>query len=453
MLSGLLGFLVAILVLVSVHEYGHFIVGRFFGVRVLRFSVGFGRPIWSMTSSKGTEFCIASIPLGGYVKFLDTREIDSLEQQQSLTEKDKKEAFDLQAVHKRIAIVFAGPLINFLLAILLFTMVSYGKDSVLLPVINAPQESSVVHQAGLREGDKITQLGEQKIEIWNDVFLGLIERSLHKSEVQISYTDIEGHSKISTLSLDKAMSSEKFSWKNYGLLPWQPKLAPVIEKLRKGNGVDNSTLRENDLILSIADKSVQSWQDLVFEVQRLPNQKVSMRVLRDGAEQLLEVGIGSRIINKQVLGFLGAQVKVSKGAWSDVVMEVDRGFIEAFYEGINKTAKVMNLITVSVFNMITGGVGFENLGGPITIAKQAGNSAELGLSSFLVFLAFLSISLGVLNLLPIPLLDGGHIVLYTWEWITGKVPSDKTQMLFQRIGFSIVIALTVIALLNDLLRL
>ena len=456
MISGILGFLVVILILVSVHEYGHYIVARWCGVRVLRFSIGFGKVLLSKRASNGTEFCIASIPLGGYVKFLDTREINSVEALQNLTEEEKASAFDLQNVWKRIAIVFAGPLINLLLALVLFSCMSYGSQTVVLPVLGAIKETTTVYQLGMREGDKITQINGEKVTGWNDLYLNLVKNSMHQQTAEVSYLNTDGVHVDVTLPLDVSMagSGEEFSWESYGLQPWQPPIMPIIAQLRQGNGVDNSALKEQDLIIAINDKEVDTWQQLVDEVKVLPNEKVWLQVQRVGAIQDVEVKLGSRIVDGQVIGFLGVQVALPpQEAWSDATIEVNRGVLEAIGAGFNKTLQVMNLIVSSIIGMVTGGLGLDSLGGPITIAKHAGQSAQLGLSAFVTFLAFLSISLGILNLLPIPLLDGGHLVLYFWEVITGKTPSDQLQLLFQRVGFSIVIALTLVAIFNDLLRL
>lgn len=452
-MSGVLGFLIAIIILVSVHEYGHFIVARWCGVRVLRFSVGFGKPFFSRYDARGTEFCLAPIPLGGYVKFLDTREISDPVELQKLSDDDKRQAFDLQNVYKRIAIVFAGPLINFLLAFVLFSAVSFGEKTVLLPIIGDVDERSLVAQAGMQKGDQITEINQQPIETWNDIYISLIQQAIVDEMVPVKLNR-QGQELLTQLPLSKEMISQDFSWQSYGLTPWQPEILPIIEKVTQQHGVQNTALQAGDLISAIDQVPTYNWQVLVQEIKAKPNQRVMLAVQRQGNREEVEVTLGSRIIDGQVVGFLGVQVALPKTeAWAGVMTTVNQGVFSAVAQGYERTLQVANLIITSVIGMFTGGVGLDNLGGPITIAKQAGQSAQIGISAFVVFLAFLSMSLGILNLLPIPLLDGGHIVLFLWEAISGKAPSDQWQFIFQRVGFSIVIALTVIALLNDIFRL
>lgn len=449
----LLSFLLAVLILVTVHEYGHFIVARWCGVRVLRFSIGFGKPFLRYVDAQGTEFCLAPIPLGGYVKFLDTREMDSAEALAGLTEHDRATAFDLQNVCKRIAIVAAGPLINFLLAFVLLSALSYGEKTIVLPVVGDMSEDSVVYSSGMRKGDQIVQINHKAVKTWSDVYLFLLQEAMTESAVQVKFMDAQGMQVEGTLSLDSSMVGEQFSWQRYGLVPWQPKIPPVVGKVIEQNGVDNAMLMEKDYIVSIDQKSIESWQALVNEIKQKPNQNVSLSVLREGDIQSLEVTLGSRIVEGQVVGFLGVQVALpSPELWSRVHKKVENTTIDALGEGWQHTVKMIRLIVGSVVGMISGNLGLNHLGGPITIAQKASESVQMGVATFMMFLAFLSVSLGVLNLLPIPLLDGGHIALYVWEAISGKVPSEQLQLVFQRIGFGIVITLTLVALLNDFLR-
>jgi regulator of sigma E protease len=442
------GTLIALGVLVTFHEYGHFWVARRCGVKVLRFSVGFGTPLLRWHDRQGTEFVIAAIPLGGYVKMLDEREGD-------VPAELSEQSFNRKSVKQRIAIVAAGPLANFMLALLFFWAVAMLGSQQVRPVIGAVQVDSLAERAGLREGQEIIAVNGQLTQGWSAVNLELIRRLGESGTLQINVRE-PGSTADSTrhIQLDNWLrgADEPDPISSLGIRPWRPAIAPVLAQLDPKGPAAAAGLLAGDRLLAINDQSLEAWQQLVDVVRDLPGQSVTLQLERQGQRLEKVLILAARGEGEARTGYLGAGVQGV--AWPpEMLREVRFGPLEAVVEGARRTWSMTLLTLDSLKKMLFGELSVKNLSGPITIAKVAGASAESGLGDFLTFLAYLSISLGVLNLLPIPVLDGGHLLYYLVEWVRGRPLSERVQGWGMQIGISLIVGVMLLALVNDLGRL
>ncbi|BBP66792.1 MULTISPECIES: sigma E protease regulator RseP [Pseudomonas] len=444
----IVGTLVALGVLVTFHEFGHFWVARRCGVKVLRFSVGFGMPLLRWHDKQGTEFVVAAIPLGGYVKMLDEREgevpADQLDQ-----------SFNRKSVRQRIAIVAAGPIANFLLAMVFFwALAMLGSDQV-RPVIGSVEAGSVAARAGLGAGQEIVAIDGEPTSGWAAVNLQLVRRLGESGSLQLRVRE-QGSTVDSPreLVLDNWLkgADEPDPIRSLGIRPWRPALPPVLAELDPKGPAQAAGLKTGDRLLALDGQSVSDWQQVVDSVRVRPDTKIVLRVERDGAPIDVPVTLGARGESKAQTGYLGAGVKAVD--WPpEMIREVSFGPVAAIGEGARRTWTMSVLTLDSLKKMLFGELSVKNLSGPITIAKVAGASAQSGVADFLNFLAYLSISLGVLNLLPIPVLDGGHLLFYLIEWARGRPLSDRVQGWGIQIGISLVVGVMLLALVNDLGRL
>ena len=444
----IVGTLVALGVLVTFHEFGHFWVARRCGVKVLRFSVGFGTPLLRWKDRQGTEYVVAAIPLGGYVKMLDEREgevpADQLDQ-----------SFNRKTVRQRIAIVAAGPIANFLLAFLFFWMLAMLGSQQVRPVIGNVEAGSIAAAAGLASGDEIVSVDGEATSGWSAVNLQLVRRLGETGTVQLLVRD--AGSSIDTaknLKIDQWLkgSDEPDPIRSLGIRPWRPALAPILAELDPKGPAQSSGLKPGDRLLSLDAEPLNDWQQVVDTVRVHADTRIVLRVERDGAQIDVPVTLATHGEGKAAVGYLGAGVKPVD--WpADMVREVRYGPVDAVGEGVRRTWTMSVLTLDSLKKMLFGELSVKNLSGPITIAKVAGASAQSGMGDFLNFLAYLSISLGVLNLLPIPVLDGGHLLFYLIEWARGRPVSDRVQGWGIQIGISLVVGVMLLALINDLGRL
>ena len=444
----IVGTLVALGVLVTFHEYGHFWVARRCGVKVLRFSVGFGTPLVRWHDRQGTEFVIAAIPLGGYVKMLDEREGDV---PAALAE----QSFNRKPVGQRIAIVAAGPAANFALALVFFWFVAMLGSQQVRPVIGAVEAGSLAQVAGLRVGEEIVSINGKATTGWSAVNLQLVRRLGESGELMIATRHPDGGADTQhRVELDNWLrgANEPDPIASLGIRPWRPSLEPVLAEFDPEGPAQAAGLRLGDRLLALNEQPLVDWQDLVDRVRALPGQSVSLSLERDGQRLDVPVTLASRGEGDALSGYLGAGV--ASAQWpADMLREVSYGPLEAVGEGASRTWTMSVLTLDSLKKMLFGELSVKNLSGPITIAKVAGASAESGLGDFLNFLAYLSISLGVLNLLPIPVLDGGHLLYYLVEWVRGRPLSERVQGWGMQIGISLVIGVMLLALVNDLGRL
>ncbi|WP_298187861.1 sigma E protease regulator RseP [uncultured Pseudomonas sp.] len=444
----LVGTLVALGVLVTIHEYGHFWVARRCGVKVLRFSVGFGSPLLRWHDRQGTEFVVAAIPLGGYVKMLDEREGD-------VPPELLDQSFNRKSVRQRIAIVAAGPVANFVLALLFFWVVAMLGSQQVRPVIGAVEAGSLADVAGLQAGQEIVAIDGQATLGWAAVNLQLVGRLGESGRLDLAVR--EQDSSVDSprqIVLDNWLrgTDEPDPIASLGIRPWRPVLQPVLAQLDPEGPAFAAGLQVGDRLLAFEGQRLADWQQLVDQVRGLPGKKVTLLVEREGQQLDVPLTLAARGEGGASTGYLGAGV--AGGEWpADMLREVSYGPLEAVVEGAKNTWAMSVLTLNSLKKMLFGELSVKNLSGPITIAKVAGASAESGLSDFLKFLAYLSISLGVLNLLPIPVLDGGHLLFYLVEWVRGRPLSERVQGWGMQIGISLIIGVMLLALINDLGRL
>ncbi|MDH2079359.1 sigma E protease regulator RseP [Pseudomonas atacamensis] len=442
------GTLIALGVLVTFHEFGHFWVARRCGVKVLRFSVGFGMPLLRWHDKQGTEFVVAAIPLGGYVKMLDEREgevpVDQLDQ-----------SFNRKSVRQRIAIVAAGPIANFLLALVFFWVLAMLGSEQVRPVIGAVESGSIAAKAGLNAGQEIVSIDGEPTSGWAAVNLQLVRRLGESGAIQLLVRE-QGSTAESarTLALDNWLkgADEPDPIRSLGIRPWRPALPPVLAELDPKGPAQAAGLKTGDRLLALDGQPLDDWQQVVDTVRTRPDTKIMLRIERDNAQIDVPVTLAARGESKAPSGYLGAGVKAID--WPpEMIREVSYGPLAAIGEGARRTWTMSILTLDSLKKMLFGELSVKNLSGPITIAKVAGASAQSGVADFLNFLAYLSISLGVLNLLPIPVLDGGHLLFYLIEWVRGRPLSDRVQGWGIQIGISLVVGVMLLALVNDLGRL
>jgi regulator of sigma E protease len=441
-------FIVAIGILVTFHEFGHFWVARRLGIKVLRFSVGFGRPLWKWVGGADrVEYVIAAIPLGGYVKMLDERE-------GPVPEAERHRAFNRQPVWKRMAVVAAGPAANLLLAVLVYWGMYLLGVQGLRPVVGEVLPETPAAQAGLRPGDEILAIGGRPTPTWQDVTLTLLDEALAHGAVALEVERAGGGRE--TLVLDvrdgEPLLGDEDLMARIGLGPWRPRLEPVIGKLVEGGPAERSGLRPGDRVVAVAGEPLETWEQWVEWVRAHPGERLPVTVERDGRRLRLELEIGEAEDEGRTIGRIGAYPKIDEDQLAAMRVTVRYGPLESLHRGAVKTWDVTVLTLKVLWKLVTGQASLKNISGPVTIAEYAGVSAAIGVSAFLGALGLLSVSIGILNLLPIPVLDGGHLLFYVVEVVKGSPVSEATLEIAQRVGFALLGALMVLALYNDLIR-
>jgi len=440
-------FIVAIGVLVAVHEYGHLWVARRMGVRILRYSLGFGPKLWGRTSrTSGTEYWISALPLGGYVKMLDEREAP-------VADEDKPYAFNRQHPLKRIAIVVAGPGVNFLFAIFAYWLVLMLGVHGLKPIIGPVPEDSIAAQAELVSGDQIVALDQERIESWQDLRLTLLDRALDHAQVQVSVVDQQGAQHTTSLDLRSVSEDPDKLFEQLGLAPYQPPSTPLIARVLPDSPAAAAGLQDGDQILAVDGEKMRTPQMLVEWIQAHPGTTAEFRIRRDGGTRTLAVTLGQTEREGQTIGQLGAAIGVDSAAWEAMRTTQRLGPLAAVPAAFARTWDVSALTLRLMGQMVIGNVSWRNISGPVQIASFAGQTASMGLTAFLSFMALVSVSLGIINLLPIPVLDGGHLLYYALEWIRGKPLSEAVQAAGQQAGLLALLLLMTLAFYNDILRL
>ncbi|MGO2135245.1 MAG: RIP metalloprotease RseP [Marinobacter sp.] len=434
-------------ILVTLHEYGHFWVARRCGVKVLRFSVGFGKPLFSWYDRHGTEFAIAAIPLGGYVKMLDERE-------GPVPDELKDQAFTSKAPSRRIAIAAAGPAANFIFAIFAYWLLGVVGVTHVAPIVGDVAGQSVAQKVGLREGMEIYAIDGHRVSSWRDVNMRILERAGEQGQITLGVSEGGARGTLSGELGGWGLSDEAPDpIGEFGIVPWRPDVPAVLGQISEGGRAQTAGLQAGDRILAVNDAPVGNWFELVEFIRNAPEQALALTVERAGAEQSVQITPAEKKQdNGEVIGFVGAGVAAI--SWPDnVLREVRYGPLAAIPIALDETWADTRLTLVAIKKMVTGLLSPSNLSGPITIARVAEASVTSGFEDFVRFLAYLSVSLGILNLLPVPVLDGGHIVYYTIEAIRKKPLSDGVQALGLRIGMAMILTLMVFALYNDLMRL
>jgi regulator of sigma E protease len=436
--------IVSLGVLVTFHEFGHYWVARRCGVRVLRFSVGFGRPLWKRIGRDGTEWVIAAIPLGGYVKFLDEREVD-------VAPADRDQAFNTKSVGQRIAIVAAGPLFNLLLAlVLLWLMFMVGKPD-FAPLIGQP--TGIAAEAGLRTDDRILSINGQGIDTWTHAGMALTTAALDRRPVQLQVSD-RGHAvREVTLDLSRlGQIDERNVVHDIGLVPRQRLIEPEVGSVTAGGPAAAAGIRDGYRLLALDGEPVEFWHDIprILQARADPAGPVEVRVAR-GADRLQYTLRPERAeVNGEERWMLGIANRPTRAEY-DATLRY--GPIDAVGASARETWRLTETTLGMLYRMVTGVASLQNLSGPITIASYANTSAQLGVAWFLFFLAMLSIGLFIINMLPIPILDGGHLLYYLIELIKGSPVSERVLVAGQYVGLAMLAGLMGLAFYNDILRL
>jgi regulator of sigma E protease len=444
-LHTVLWFLVAIGVLVVIHEYGHYLAARLAGVKVLRFSVGFGRPLFVRRYGRDrTEWAVSALPLGGYVKMLDERE-------GKVPPEEQHRAFNRASVQRRIAIVAAGPAANFLLAIVLYWALFLHGLPALKPMIAEPPAGSPAAMAGLAAGDEILSVDGVDVQSFQDLRLRLLRASVAGGSVNLGLGG--GRSARLDIGAPRGDELDQDPLKPLGIGRYDPDVPPVIGRVIDGGAAARAGLESGDLIRSANGEPLDTWQAWVSLVRAHPQRLLEVEIERGG--RILSVDLLPEAVDEAgtQIGRIGAAPQVDEALLAGLMTEVRYGPFEGLVRGAQKTWE-MSVFTLEMLGrMVLGQVSWKNLSGPLTIADYAGQSAALGWISFISFLALVSVSLGVLNLLPIPVLDGGHLLYYIYELLTGRAVSEKVMEYGMRIGMAVLLLLMSLALYNDLQRL
>jgi len=436
-------------VLVAVHEYGHFWVARRCGVKVLRFSIGFGKSLYSWRDKLGTEYSIAAIPLGGYVKMLDEREGE-------VPTAELEQAFNRKPVLQRIAVVSAGPLANLMLAVVAYWFLFMAGETGYAPLIGEVEVGSIADVAGLEAGQEIVAVDGSETPTWQALSFQLLDRigdtGTIKFSVQYPDSDVVYESEgVLHTWLSEEEQPDLFG--GLGLTLFTPEVPPVVEEVVAGSPAEAAGLRAGDQVLRADDTPMRLWMQWVEYVRERPGQSIDLELQRDG--QLVQATIVPEAIADEeggTFGRVGVAVAFPEMP-PELVREFQRGPLESLGASFTRTGELMMFTLNSIKKMVMGLISPKNLSGPITIAKVATASAKSGLESYISFLALLSVSLGVLNLLPIPVLDGGHLLFYTAELLAGRPVPEKIQSLGYQLGLFIVLGIMMLALYNDFARL
>jgi len=446
-LGNLLAFVVAISVLVAVHEFGHYIVGRWTGMKVLRFSIGFGKPVWTRIAGRDrTEYCVSAIPLGGYVRFLDTRE-------GPIPEQDEGRAFNQRPVPHRIAVLLAGPAFNFLFAIVAYwALFLYGIPT-LVPGVGSVEPGSYAAQAGLAQGDRIVAVGDVETADWESALVAMLDEIVSAGKVPLTLESADGWRRQATIDVGadaRRLTEPGMLFDGLGFQPFGPADLPAeIGRVEDDGPAKAAGLEPGDRIVAIDGERIDDFGDLVAAVQPRANQTVQVDYLRGGQRLSTTLVVQEQVVDGETRGRLGV---ARGGDFDDYYYQRRYGPVESLTQGVARTWSSTVFTLRMLGRMMTGDVSIKNISGPINIAQFAGESAQRGPDYFLGFLAIVSISLGVLNLLPIPVLDGGQIVYQSIEGLKGSPLSERAQLVGQQIGIFALILLMSFAFYNDLSR-
>ncbi|MCH7695926.1 MAG: RIP metalloprotease RseP [Proteobacteria bacterium] len=444
-------FLLALGILITFHEFGHFWVARKCNVKVLRFSVGFGRPIWKRYFGEDRcEFIVAALPLGGYVKMLDEREGEVAPQ-------ERHRAFNNKSLGQRFAIVIAGPIFNFIFAVFAYWIMFMIGITGLKPVVGEIDSASMVERAGFRSGDEIIRVDDRETPIWSAVMNIIVARVVDGAQVKFTLRGQDGIEReaivdVSQVSVDDMAGGNLL--RILGLYPKRPVVPAVIGELVQGKPAEQAGLLVGDKIIAVNAVPVKDWMQWVDIIRANPQRPINVEVARD-QQQLSIMIVPQSVLTEEgeAIGRIGAAVDDGYTKDKSLMAIQSYSIIPAFSRAVAKTAE-MSVLTLRILaKIITGEASVKNLSGPISIARYAGQTAGLGVVAFLGFLAIVSVSLGVLNLLPIPLLDGGHLMYYLIELLKGSPVSEATQVIGQQIGLAMLLGLMGIAFYNDILRL
>ncbi|MGA9163176.1 MAG: RIP metalloprotease RseP [Thiobacillus sp.] len=441
----ILWFLVAIGILVVVHEFGHYLAARLAGVKVLRFSVGFGNPLLSRrVGPDQTEWTLSPLPVGGYVKMLDEREGE-------VPAAEAHRSFNRATVWRRIGIVVAGPLANFLLAIVFYWALFLHGLPAMKPMIGEPPAGTPAAQAGLAAGDEIRRVNGIDTPSFQDVRLTLLRAGVAGGPLTLELAD--GRSVQLDARSMQDDNLEQDTLRPLGIVRYDPVIEPVVGTVLPDGAAARAGFQVGDRLLAVDGKAVANWQGWVQLIRQHPGKPLRIEYQRQGQRGVLNVVPDVVDEGGQRIGKIGAGPRIDEAAFAALMTEVRYGPVDALWQGVVKTWDMSAFTLEMMGRMALGQVSWKNLSGPLTIADYAGQSAALGWVSFVSFLALVSVSLGVLNLLPIPLLDGGHLMYYVAEVLTGRPVSERAMEIGGRIGMTLLLLLMSFALFNDLQRL
>ena len=444
----IIGFIVAIAILVTVHEFGHYWVARRLGVKVLRFSVGFGKPLWKKVAGKDqVEYVIAAIPLGGYVKMLG-------EGDDEYTEAEAHRAFDNQSLWKRAAIVFAGPLINFIFAIFIYMGLNQYGFQAIQPIVGEIPNNSVLYKSGVRENDRLLAVDDKDFSYFREHNLYVFNRALSRDSMslKIERDGIEQNIDVDFSKLTVKSYKPNFLAWEIGLQSVRPKTLPVIAEVIDDFPAIEAGLQADDKIVRINDQSIASWQDVVKNISGADEGLMDVGIEREG--RFKWVSLRPKVIKRegQTIKQIGIAPKISPVSEDLLFMHYDT-FFQSLNRSIVQTWQMSTMIVRVLSKMIIGEASHKNISGPITIASIAGEALQLSWVYYFSILAAISISLGVMNLLPVPMLDGGHLLYYAIEAIKGSPLSEQSMIVGQKIGLVLLAGLMSLAFYNDIFRL
>ena len=442
-------FAITIGILVSFHEFGHFWVARKAGVKVLRFSVGFGKVLWSYQKHpEATEYVLSAIPLGGYVKMVDEREGE-------VKEEDLPFAFNRQSLLARAAIVAAGPVFNLILAFVLFWSVLVIGETGIKPVLGAVGEHSLAAAAGFEEGDQIISVNDKLTPTWSEAMGALTTSALDgDQDIKITVKNFDDQQSVKILKISESdAQNPEILFERLGFKPWSPELKPVIGMVLPDSAALAAGLRKGDLIVSADGVVINDWMQWVDTVKKHPGVPINLIIERDGVQLPLIITPKSVQSEQKTEGKIGASVFVPEDLMKSLSVEYSLSPLAAIPVAL-KTTWFYSYTTLKMMSkMLIGKASVKNLSGPLSIAEYAGQSASMGLVYFIKFVALISVSLGILNLLPVPVLDGGHLLFFAVEAIKGSPVSDRVQTFFQQIGITLLMSLMALAMVLDVQRL
>lgn len=438
---------ITIFFIIGFHEFGHFITARLLGVKVLRFSIGFGKALYTWHSKKGTEYIFAAIPLGGYVKMLD-------ETEGKVDTNDLPFAFNRQPLYKKCLIVAAGPVFNFLLAIMLYWLLFVIGFTTIVPLVGSTTPHSIAAIAGMQPQEEIIRIKGKPTNNWTAVTIHLLETIGEKTQIPIT-TQVRGTSVQKNYLLDLTNwhldNLKPDPLNSLGIIPYEPEIPAIIGAIQTDSPATKANLQIGDKIISINQVPMKDWMQVITLIAKHPQETLFFNIERKGKMIPLPVKMGTkRSLFSSSHGYLGISPDFQ---WPpDLVRNNQYGPLSALYHASQDTRDFINLNFIMLKKMVTGKISLQSLGGPITIFEGAGNSLNTGILPFLNFVAFISIAIGVINVIPIPGLDGGHLLIYFIEFIIKRPVSPRTQELMFRLGFIALIVLAIQAITNDLMR-
>jgi regulator of sigma E protease len=447
----LLWFIVAVSLLVTIHEFGHFWVARRLGFKVLRFSVGFGRPLWKRRAADGVEYVVAAIPLGGYVKLLDERE-------GPVPTEDLPRSFTRKPPWQRIVVLLAGPGFNILFAIVvLWGMFWVNGETEIRPLVGDVAKDSVAEHAGLRSGDEILAINGAPVAGQRDVVFGLLDAMSGSGDALLLVRSSSGASRTDTLAVTNAAARRRLTepselFKGLGFEFWEPTLPAVIGHVVPDGPAAQAGLKSGDEITAINGEPVHNFHDVIARIGGRPGETLALSYMRAGKTYDTRVNVASERVDGRLVGRIRVSTASSVKIPDSLLRHTDLGALAALGRSVGEAENMTALQARLFWRMLLGQVSLKNLSGPLSIAEYAGDSAQAGVAPFLGFLVLISLSLGFLNLLPVPILDGGQIVFQLAEWFKGRPLSERTQILGQQVGIALLVVLMGVALFNDIAR-